>query len=185
MKRPNIQKFDPKKYAEFLDEREMRMLAKRKTEGSDWYKKRRRSAVLREIYNMACRHLGISRTELGQRILQLSNSRTRAIQRVSHGEIPRFEKWLFACDLAGIPRADAVVLYARESIPDHFSEYKKYVGSTLKRRKLGDMNWQKNPSAKKLEEAREVYAFLKEDVGLQYGCKPMPELAKDLKNLKR
>lgn len=185
MRNINVEKFDPKKYAEYLDDKESRMLAARKLEGSAWHRKRRRSKVLAEINRLACERLGVTRGFLGQHLLQMSKSRTRATQRVSNGEIPRFERWLFACDLAGIPRADAVVLWARESIPDHFSEYKKYVGSTLKRRKLKEMCWKKNPTEKQKADALAAYKLIKDTAGLEYGARPLPELPEDIKNLTR
>lgn len=184
MKKLNIETFDPKRYAEYLDEQEMKAIAARKMEQTFW-QKRRRSLVFREICKMACKKQKVSRRYLGQTMLALSNSRTRAIQRVSNGEIPRFEKWMFACKLAGISRADAVVLWARESIPDHFSEFKKYVGVTLKhRRKMKDMDWQANPSAEDLETARDALDFLRAE-GLEYGAKPLPDLPGQIPNLGR
>lgn len=184
MKKLNLDTFDPKRYAEYLDEQEMKALAARKLNQTFW-QKRRRSLVLQEIYKMACRKQKVSRQYLGQTLLALSNSRTRAIQRVSNGEVPRFEKWMFACKLAGISRADAVVLWARESIPDHFSEYKKYVGVTLKhRRKMKDMDWQANPSEEDLQAARAALDFLKAQE-LQYGAKPLPDLPENIHHLGR
>lgn len=184
MRKLDVKNFDARRYKKYLDRREMDAIAGRKLEQTYW-QKRRRSKVLYAIYRMACKKQKCSMRHLGERILQLSNSRTRAIQRATAGEIPRFEKWLFACTLAGIPTAEAVVLWARESIPDHFSEYKHHVGVTLKRRKLKEMDWQADPTEEDLDSAREAYSFLKDEIGLEYGATSLPDEPKDLFHLGR